>query len=523
MGGAAILIPAAIKNDSEKSSPLFKGELEGVVAATSPDPSLVRRGKCGKAGGIRVLFTAFAVTWLSLSPSANAAAVDKQVPTSKDQAQFSFASLVKKSAPAVVNIYSRKVVMSRQSPMLFNDPFFQRFFGEGFGLGPESPRERVQNSLGSGVIVRPEGLIVTNRHVIEGANQITVVLSDRREFDAVIVGTDEHTDLAVLRIEANGEKFSHLEMLDSDEVEVGDMVLAIGNPFGVGQTVTSGIISALARTQVGISDLNFFIQTDAAINPGNSGGALVGMDGRLVGINTAIFSKSGGSLGIGFAVPSNMVNTVITGVLLEGRLVRPWLGAWGQGVSADISASLNLPRPFGVLISKVFPGGPADLAGIRVGEVVLEVQGHEISDPQAMNYRIATLAVGGSANLTMWRRGKKAPVKIDLVAPPEAPLRDISDLTGQHPLSGTTVANMSPALADELGMESFEPGVIILRLTQGGAANRLRFRTGDMISVINDETIKSVEHLKKVLPAPTNHWRISIKRDGKTLNMIVNR
>ena len=237
--------------------------------------------------------------------------------------------------------------------------------------GFDRPRERVQNALGSGVIVRPEGMIVTNHHLIEGAEGITVVLADRREFDATIVGTDERTDLAVLTIEPEGEAMPYLELRDSDELQVGDLVLAIGNPFGVGQTVTSGIVSALARTQVGISDLNFFIQTDAAINPGNSGGALVTMDGKLAGINSAIFSKSGGSHGIGFAIPANMVRSVIAGLTSPGgRLVRPWFGATGQGVTAEIASSLGMARPTGVLINDVLPAWarrPCPPAGRRRG------------------------------------------------------------------------------------------------------------------------------------------------------------
>ena len=257
------------------------------------------------------------------------ASAGKALPTSRGEVELSFAPLVKTAAPAVVNIYTRKVVRTRRLAPLFDDPFFRRFFGDKFGFGNGRPRQRIQNSLGSGVIVAGEGIVVTNRHVIEGADQITVVLADRREFDATIVGSDDRTDLAVLRIDAGVDSLPSLDLRDSDTLEVGDLVLAIGNPFGVGQTVTSGIVSALARTQVGISDLNFFIQTDAAINPGNSGGALVTMDGKLAGINSAIFSKSGGSHGIGFAIPANMVRSVVAGLAEGRRLVRPWLGAWG--------------------------------------------------------------------------------------------------------------------------------------------------------------------------------------------------
>ncbi|MFQ5617769.1 MAG: Do family serine endopeptidase [Rhodospirillales bacterium] len=461
----------------------------------------------------------FAVVALLVAPAAGG----KRVPASKDQVQMSFAPLVKKAAPAVVNIFTRKVMRRRAMAPLFDDPFFRRFFGEGFGFGIEKPRAPVQNSLGSGVIVRADGLVITNHHVIEGADEITVVLADRREFEARIVGTDKRTDLAVLRLDTGGEALPHLELHDSDDLEVGDLVLAIGNPFGVGQTVTSGIVSALARTQVGKSDLRSFIQTDAAINPGNSGGALIGMDGKLVGINSAIFSKSGGSLGIGFAIPSNMVRTVIAGITDGGRLVRPWLGAWGQGVDADIAASLGLARPAGVLVNGVHPAGPADRAGVRVGDVLLAINGHGVDDPESLKYRIATLAVGGTAELTVWRRGKSSKIRVALAPPPEDPPRALTELRGPHPLSGATVANMSPALADELGLETIEAGVIVMGLRPGSSASRLGFRTGDMVRAVNGEHVDSVRRLRTLVAAPADRWRITLQRDGRTLNMVVNR
>lgn len=454
-------------------------------------------------------------------PAVPVSAAEKAVPRSTVEIQLSFAPLVKKAAPAVVNIYTRKVVQTRRSSPLFNDPFFRRFFGEGFGFRFGQPRERVQNSLGSGVIVDPDGVIVTNYHVIEGADEITVVLADRREFEATVVGTDEHTDLAVLRVDPGGEKLPNLEFRDSDDLEVGDLVLAIGNPFGVGQTVTSGIVSALARTQVGISDLNFFIQTDAAINPGNSGGALISMDGGLVGVNSAIFSKSGGSHGIGFAIPSNMVRSVLAGMTEDGHLVRPWLGAWGQAVSSDLAASLGLPRPVGVLVNEVYPRGPADKAGVQVGDVILSVNGQDVNDPQALRFRIATLAIGETTELSVWRRGDERTLRLDLVPPAEDPPRDVTKLSGRHPLSGAVVANMSPALAEELGLDSVKPGVFIIEMRRGSTANRLKFRPGDEIIAINDDKASSVNRLKTILAKPAERWRFTLERGGKTLNWVI--
>jgi serine protease Do len=310
---------------------------------------------------------------------------------------------------------------------------------------------------------------------------------------------------------------------DSDALKVGDLVLAIGNPFGVGQTVTSGIVSALARTQVGIADLSFFIQTDAAINPGNSGGALIGMDGTLVGVNSAIYSKSGGSLGIGFAIPANMVTSVIAGVTDGGRLIRPWLGAQGQGVTAEIASSLGLDRPRGVLVNKVFSDGPADRAGLRVGDVVLAVNGKAVDDDEALRFRVATLSVGGTAEFKAWRRGREYRLIVDLVAAPEDPPSEVTELSGAHPFSGVTVANMSPALAGELGMNEFQVGVIILQMRRGSTGDRLRFLVGDMVTAVNGTEIELVSHLKAVMAKPVKRWRITIRRQGKTLSRIIER
>ncbi len=461
-----------------------------------------------------------ATVGLALAAGPDAIAAEKQVPLTKAEMQLSFSSLVKKSAPAVVNIYARKVIRQRQSLPLFDDPFFHRFFGEEFGFG--LPRKQVQNSLGSGVIVHPDGLIVTNKHVIEGAEKIVVVMANRREFSAKIVVTDDRTDLAILQVDTGGQNLPVLALRDSDDLEVGDLVLAIGNPFGVGQTVTSGIVSALARTRVTSSALNFFIQTDAAINPGNSGGALVTMDGKLAGVNTAIFSKSGGSLGIGFAIPSNMVRAVITGITQDGRLVRPWLGALGQGLSQDIASSLGMARPTGVLINFVYKGGAADKAGLRTGDVVLAVNGHEVNDPKGLRFRIATLPVGDTVALRVWRRNATQALKLLLSPPPENPPRELTVLAGRQPLAGATVANMSPALADELGFDLFAKGIVVVDLERGSAANRLGFRIGDLLRAVNGREVPTVADLKPFLRSKTARWRIIIDRDGKSLNLVIN-
>ncbi len=461
-----------------------------------------------------------AVTGLLLMVDVTIAAEPRQIPESRNQMQLSYAPLVKKTAPAVVNIYARKVVRERGRSLLFDDPFFQRFFGEDFGMG--RPRKRLQKSLGSGVIVRPDGLVVTNKHVVEGADEINVVLSDRREFLASLVITDNRTDLAVLRVDTGDQPLPYLDLSDSDTLEVGDLVLAIGNPFGVGQTVTGGIISALARTWVTPSDLNFFIQTDAAINPGNSGGALVAMNGKLAGINTAIFSKTGGSLGIGFAISSNMVRAVIDGIIEDGKLVRGWLGAGGQSVSQDIATSLGLSRPTGVLISHVYRGAAVDAGGLRVGDVILAISGHEVNSPKALRYRIATLPVGDTVPLRVWRRNNTLALKLKVAPPPDTPSKDVSALQGQQPLAGARVANMSPAFAIEIGVDPFVRGVMIVDLARGSPANRLRFKIGDLIRNVNGAKVETVSQLKALLNRRMEQWRITIDRKGKSLNLTIN-
>src|SRR5258708_2814272 len=442
------------------------------------------------------------------------------VPRSDSAIRLSFAPLVRQVAPAVVNIYARKVVRQRSVTLLSEDPISRRFFGDLPGQG--GPSQKVQTSLGSGVIVRPDGAIVTNFHVIKDADEITVVLTDRREFDASIVGTDERTDLAVLRIKVPDERLPALELGDSDALEVGDVVLAIGNPFGVGQTVTSGIVSALARTAVGASDYRFFIQTDAAINPGNSGGALVAMDGKLVGINSAIYSQSGGSVGIGFAVPSNMVHAVLLGVVDGGRLVRPWIGINGEAVTFELAQTLGLKRPIGVILNAIYPDGPAAHAGLRGGDVIISIDRHVGEDSQALKFRLATLPLRTLVRLTDQRQRQERIVSITLAQAPEEPPRDLSQLDGRHPFAGATVVNLSPALAEELGTDPFGRGVMVLQLRGGSPAQRLGISPGDVVARVNDHDIATVQDLKRALAGERASWRLQIRRGDRTLSVQVN-
>jgi serine protease Do len=446
---------------------------------------------------------------------AGKSAPQKVVP---QRGEFSYAPLVKKAAPAVVNIYAKRVVQRRTSPFL-EDPFFRRFFGEDVMRG--IPRERIENSLGSGVIVRQNGLIVTNNHVIRDASEITVVLADRREFPARVVVTDDRTDLALLRINVGREQLPHIQLRDSDQLEVGDIVLAIGNPFGVGQTVTSGIVSALARTAEGVSDYSFFIQTDAAINPGNSGGALIGMDGRLVGINTAIYSRTGGSVGIGFAIPANMVATVVASEGSGGKVVRAWLGASGETVTAEIAKSMKLKRPMGVIINQTYAGGPADQAGLKVGDVLTAIDGKEVDDIQGVRFRIATLGVGEEATLTVLRDGMEETLTLMLQPPPDTPPREVTPLRGRTPLTGATIANMSPALAEEMQVDSLQKGVIITQVGQNSAASRIGVQPGDFIVSINGVKVSNVTETKAEIEKSAQRWQIAIRRGGRIMTVSI--
>jgi serine protease Do len=455
---------------------------------------------------------------LSVLMAQSASAQDRRIPQAQDEIRLSFAPIVRQAAPAVTNIFAKRVVRGEMRSPLLNDPFLRRFFDDGF-FGRRLPRERMQNTLGSGVLVRSDGVIVTNNHVIENMTEIRVVLSDRREFDAEVILTDPQTDLAVLKIDPGDEVLPVLPFADSDSVEVGDLVLAIGNPFGVGQTVTSGIVSATSRTQAGVSDYQFFIQTDAAINPGNSGGALVGVDGRLIGVNTAIFSRSGGSIGIGFAIPSNMVERIVESALNDKVVVRPWLGASGQVVTADIAASLGLARPIGILISHIYPNGPAAKAGLKVGDVLMKIDGWEIYDPQSLRYRIATGKIGGEAAVTVWRDGGARDLLVPLLSPPEDPPRNLTLLAGKHPLTGLTIANLSPAFSEELGIEGEDRGVIIAKIPPASPARRLGLRQGDILVKIGDTPIARVSDVVKATDTPRKVWELQIKRGDRIIGM----
>jgi Do/DeqQ family serine protease len=459
---------------------------------------------------IPAMLAASVVLLAALQQSANAQ--ERRVPNSPGELQLSYAPIVQRVAPAVVNVYASHVV-ENQNPFLA-DPFFRQFFGGGM------PREQVERSLGSGVIVDPTGLVVTNYHVIEGASEVKVALADKREFDAEIVLKDQRSDLAVLRVKGAHERFPVLDFGNSDDLQVGDVVLAIGDPFGVGQTVTHGIVSAVARTQVGISDYQFFIQTDAAINPGNSGGALVDMNGRLVGINSAIYSRSGGSQGIGFAIPANMVRVVVTSAKSGGGTVkRPWLGAKLQNVTPEIADSLGLKVPSGALVANVIAGGPAARAGIKTGDLIVTVDGTTVDDPNAFDYRFATKPLGGTAQVGVVRQGRQIVVPVVLEALPDTP-RDEVEIKGHSPFVGVTVANLSPALADEFRLDPQTEGVVITGVADGSTAQSIGFQKGDIVLAVNNQKIARSADLERVAAAGGRAWRVTIVRGGQQISVM---
>jgi Do/DeqQ family serine protease len=441
----------------------------------------------------------------------------RQLPSSSGDILLSYAPVVRKVQPAVVNVYASRTDKRPLNPF-FEDPIFRRFFGEGGTGRPGGPTAR---SLGSGVLIDPAGLVVTNYHVIQGMTDVKVALADKREFDADVILRDQRTDLVVLQLKGGGN-FPAMELGDSDALEVGDIVLAIGNPFAVGQTVTQGIVSALARTQVGISDYGFFIQTDAAINPGNSGGALIDMRAKLVGINSAIFSQTGSSIGIGFAIPVNMVKIVIAAAKGGGHAVRrPWLGASLQAVSKEIADSLGLERPAGALIADLTAGGPATEAGLRRGDLITAIDGQTVDDPEGLGYRLGTKPLGGTASVTLLRGGKQSTAIVKLIPAPESPARDPVKLTGYSPFSGMTVVNLSPAVLEELSIRGVSEGVAVSEIEDGSRAAMVNFQKGDVILSINDHAIGTTRDLERAARSRTDYWKLTIARGGEIITTMI--
>ncbi|MER8709583.1 DegQ family serine endoprotease [Mesorhizobium sp. M0323] len=436
---------------------------------------------------------------------------DKRVPFGREEVQLSFAPLVKQTGPAVVNVYASQT--AKVTSPFDGDPFFEEFFGRS--------QPRAQSSLGSGVLVDPTGVVVTNFHVVKNADQVKVATADGREFDSKVLLKDETLDLAVLKISSD-KPFPVIAIGDSDALEVGDLVLAIGNPFGVGQTTTSGIISAVARSHIGVSDSSFFIQTDAAINPGNSGGALVNMGGQLIGINTAIYSRSGGSIGIGFAIPSNMVRAFADAAKAGlDFFERPYAGAEFEAVTPQIAESLGIDKPTGALVSSVEEAGPAAKAGLKPGDVVLSLNGKPVESVGALDYRMATLSIGTNASFGVLSKGQQATMDIALERPPEGAKAAELTLRGRSPFSGAKVAELSPRLAQRLGLRTDVKGVTVVDINRDSPAADFGFQPGDIVREVNGLTIDKAATLEQVAQQDTRWWRFTVERGGQILRQVL--
>ncbi len=453
----------------------------------------------------------FAPLLIAASLIAQTATSETAIPQSQPQIALSFAPVVKATAPTVVNIFTTKMGERRSNPFT-DDPFFGQFFQD----MPGTPQQ--QSALGSGVIVSPDGIVLSNYHVIEGATEIRVVLNDRREYAAAVMLADEDSDLAVLRLEG-AHDLPALAFDDSDTLQVGDLVLAIGNPFGVGQTVSSGIVSGLARSALQVGNgRGYYVQTDAPINPGNSGGALVDMAGHLVGINTAILTQDGGSNGIGFAIPANLAAAVVAQAEAGAdHFTRPWAGVSAQGVDAATANALGLDVPQGVLLSDLHPQSPFGQAGLASGDVVLTLGGQEVNTPQEMNYRLAILGTGASVPVTYQHDGATAEATLNLAPAPDDPPRAAVTISDDVVLRGLTVSRINPAVISELGLPLSATGVVVTAATD--IAARTGLAPGDIITAINGSDITSPADVADAATAQSRRWQIDILRQGQALSL----
>ena len=440
------------------------------------------------------------------------AMAEVRVPQDRAEISLSFAPVVRAVGPAVVNIYAQRIVQAEASPFA-GDPFFEQLFR---GFGQMTPQ--VQNSLGSGVIVSADGLVVSNFHVVGAATDITVVLSDRREVQADIVLADRDNDLAVLRLR-DATDLSFVQFRDSDSAEVGELVLAIGNPFGIGQTVSMGIVSGLARSAMSVGDgRGYFLQTDAAINPGNSGGALVDAQGRLLGINTAILTQSGGSNGIGFAIPANLVQQVVTQAQAGAdRFLRPWAGLSGQQVDGALAESLGMTRPEGIILSALHPDSPFRAAGLQAGDVITAIKDAPVNSPQEMIFRMSASGVGQSVSVDYLRAGEQRRATVALIAPPDTPDRASRVVTDSPVFRGLAVALVNPAVIAEMGLPLEAEGVVITALDDRLA--RVGLRVGDIVLAINADPVRSTDDVLRLTANTSRNWSFDLWRQGGRISL----
>ncbi len=448
---------------------------------------------------------------ITLSLAAMPARAEMRVPGNETEIAIGFVPVVEAAAPAVVNIYAKRIVNVR-SPFS-DDPFFQGLFRD-FG----TPRQRVENSLGSGVILGSEGIVVSNYHVVGDATDIRVVLNDRREFSARVLLSDQESDLAVLQMEGSPD-MPALGLRDSDTVQVGELVLAIGNPFGVGQTVSSGIVSGLARSGTATGNLRgYFIQTDAPINPGNSGGALVDMNGDLIGINTSILSRSGGSIGIGFAIPSALVAQFVAQARAGNtRFERPWAGMDGQPVTADMAEGLGLDRPGGIVISQLHPVSPFLDAGFQPGDVIVAVDGQAVNTPAEMVYRMSVSGIGKRAEVSLFREGEEDQAQVDLIVAPDSPARTPRVTGDSSAIPGMAVSTVNPAVIAEYGLSLSARGAVVD--DPGKIGRRAGLRRGDVLRQINDVAVEDADMAEQLLKEAQRRLDLDVQRGARRLSM----
>ncbi|WP_338549051.1 trypsin-like peptidase domain-containing protein [Roseovarius phycicola] len=445
---------------------------------------------------------------LILTFGTSVVASEMRVPQSQAEISMGFVPVVKEAAPAVVNIYAKRVVNVRSSPFR-GDPFFQDMFRD-FG----STRQRVQNSLGSGVILSDDGIVVSNYHVVGMATDIRVVLNDRREYSAQVLLSDQESDLAILQLD-NASGMPTLGLRDSDTLQVGELALAIGNPFGVGQTVTSGIVSGLARSGTATGNARgYFIQTDAPINPGNSGGALVDINGDLIGINTRILSRSGGSNGIGFAIPSALVAQFVAQARAGHSVFqRPWAGLSGQPVGADMVEALGLNGPNGLLVSDVHVQSPFAGAGVAPGDVITHVDGHPVNAAPDMIYRMSVAGIGGETQVTRVRQGEEEVLTLTLGVAPEDPPRDTRETSDRTVMPGVTVSTINPAVIAERNLSLTAQGVVVE--APGRVGQRAGLRPGDILREINGEPVRSTADVEALLSQGGRWLTLDVQRGVK--------
>ncbi|MFZ2619692.1 MAG: trypsin-like peptidase domain-containing protein [Alphaproteobacteria bacterium] len=433
----------------------------------------------------------------------------------------SFSGALTDVTPAVVNIFTEKVVARRVVNPMFDDPLFRDFVANAVPV-----QKRMENSLGSGVIVSPDGLIITNLHVIEGATDIKVVFNDGRDAEAKYIGGDKDLDIAILRLNlGQGQQVPYAKFGDSDSLTVGDVVLAIGNPYGVGQSVSMGIVSAVARGNAQLSQLGNYIQTDAAINPGNSGGALVDSTGRVVGINTAIFSKNGGgSLGIGFATPASVVKAVVEDIVTSGKVRRPWLGATGQDLTAELATQLGLPTPQGVMVNELAPQGPAANAGVQIGDVILALDGQPVANTRGFNARILTTPqlAGRKVPLTLWRAGQNLDVQVQFESIPDREPSSQLVIEGDSPLTGYVVEKLSPTLNQELSLPLATEGLAVVGVpAQVKGVAGLYLKVGDILQEVNGRPMATLVDVAAAVARRPQQWKITYQRGERVFRVIV--